>query len=96
MSAAILLKSVTGLCPRSTRRMGHRPKFDFWSCLRSSLKVLLRRLILSLDVNLQPPSMCVFVSGDWHFVYMMDGLCFLLHLWICTPHITSSESLLAR
>ena len=45
---------------------------------------------------LQPPMMCVFVSGDWHFVHMRDGMCFLLHLWICTTHANSSESLLAR
>jgi hypothetical protein len=30
------------------------------------------------------------------FFHMKDGLCFLLHLWMCTPHATSSESLLAR
>jgi hypothetical protein len=29
-------------------------------------------------------------------VHMRDELCFLLHLWMCTPHATSSESLLAR
>jgi len=45
---------------------------------------------------MQPPSMCVFVSGDWHLVHMKDGLCFLLHLWMCTSHTTSIESLLAR
>jgi len=60
------------------------------------MKVLLWRLVLSLAVNLQPPSMCVFVSGDWHLVHMRDGLCFLLHMWMCTPHANSSESLLAR
>ena len=47
-------------------------------------------------MNLQPPIMCVCVSGDWHLVHMGDGLCFLLHLWMCTPHATSNESLLAR
>ncbi len=57
---------------------------------------MLWRLVLSLAVNLQPPSMCVFVSGDWHLVHMRDGLCFLFHLWIWTPHATSSEFLLAR
>ena len=61
-----------------------------------SLKVLLWRLILSLAVNLQPPRMWVFVSGAWHLVQMRDGLYFLLHLWICTLHATSNESLLAR
>ena len=47
-------------------------------------------------MNLQPPSICVFVSGDSHLVHMRDGLCFLLHVWMCTPHATSNESLLAR
>ncbi len=47
-------------------------------------------------MHLDPPNMCVFVSGDWHFVHMNDGLRFLLHLWMCTPHATSRESLLAR
>ena len=59
--------------------------------------MLLWRLVLSLAVNLQPPSMCVFVSGDWHLVHMMrDVLCFLMHIWMCTPRATSSEPLLAR
>ena len=58
--------------------------------------MLLWRLVLSLAVFLQPPSMYVLVSGDWHLVHMWDVLCFLLHLWICTPHATSRESLLAR
>ena len=44
----------------------------------------------------QPPMMCVIVRGDWHFVHMRDGMCFLLHLWMCTPHATFSESLLDR
>ena len=51
---------------------------------------------LGLAVYLQPLRMCVFVSGDWHFVHMGDGLCFLLHLWMCTPRATCGESLLAR
>jgi len=96
MSTARLLKSVTGLWPRSSHSMGHRPPFVFCRSCTRSLNVLLRRLILSLAVNLQPPSMLVFVSGDRHFVHMRVGLCFLLHLWMCTTHATSSESLLAR
>ena len=40
---------------------------------------------------------CLFVSGNWHLVHMRDhGLCFLLHLWMCTPRATSIESLLTR
>ncbi len=58
--------------------------------------MLFWRLILNLVVYLPPPRMCMFVSGDWHLVHMRDGLCFLLHRWICTLQATSSESLLAR
>ena len=57
--------------------------------------MLLWRLILSLAVYLQPPSMCVFVSGDWHFLHTRDGFCLLLYLWMCTTHATFKESLLA-
>jgi hypothetical protein len=96
MSGVWLLKSVEGLCPRSAHRMGHRPPLDFCRCYMRILKVMLWRLILNLAVNLQPPMMFVFVSGDWHSVHMRDGLCFLLHLRICNPNATSSESLLAR
>jgi hypothetical protein len=28
-------------------------------------------------------------------VHIRDGLCFLLHMWICTPHATFRDSLLA-
>ncbi len=96
MSTVRLLKSVTGLWPRSAHRMGRRPLFDFCRSWSRSRNVLLRRLVLSLAVNRQPPSRCVFVSGDWHLVHMRDGLCFLLHLWMYTPHATYSKSLLAR
>ena len=96
MSTVTLLKSVTGLWPKSAQRMGHRPPLNFCRSWSRSRKVLLWRLVLSLAVNVQPPSMCVFVSGDWHLVHMRDGLCFLLHMWMCTPHVTSNESLLAR
>ena len=74
-----LLKSVTGLWPKSAHRLGHRPPLDFCRCWSSSLNVLLWCLVRSFAVNLHPPSMCVFVSGDWHLVHMRDGLCFLLH-----------------
>ncbi len=56
--------------------------------------MLLWLLVLSLAVNLQPPSLCVLVSGDWHLVHMWVVLCFLLHMWMCTPHAPSKESLL--
>jgi len=96
MSTMRLLKSVTGLLPKSAHRMGHRPLLDFCRCWSSSLNVLLWRLVRSFAVNLQPQSMCVFASGDWHLVHMTDKLCFLLHLWMCTPQASSSESLLVR
>ena len=96
MSAIRLLMLVTCLWSRSAHMMGQGPPFDFCRSWSRSRNVLLLRLILSLAVNLQPPSMCVFVSGDWHLVHMRDGLCFLLHLWMRTPHATSLESLLAR
>jgi hypothetical protein len=57
---------------------------------------MLRRLVLSLVVYMHPPMMCVSVSGDWYFVHTRDGLCFVLHLWMCAPHATYNESLLAR
>jgi hypothetical protein len=96
MSTRGLLKSMTGLWPESSHRMGHRLPLDLCRCRSSSLNVLLWRLVRSLAMNLQPPRMCVFVSGDWHFVHIRDGLCFVLHLWMCTPHATCSESVLAR
>jgi hypothetical protein len=96
MSAIGLLNSVTVIWPMSAHMMGQRPPFDFHRSWSSSRNVLLWRLVLSLAMYLQPPSMCVFVSEDWHFVHMRDGQCFLLHLWMCTPQATSSESLLAR
>jgi hypothetical protein len=49
-----------------------------------------------LAVNLKPPIMCVFVSGVRHLVHTRDGLCCLLHLWMCNPHAPSTESLEAR
>jgi len=95
MSAIRLLKSVTGLWPKSAYWMGQRPPFDFRRSGSSSGNVLLWLLTLSLAVYLQPHMMCVFVSGDMHFVHMRDGLCFLLHPWMSTPHAIFSESLLA-
>ncbi len=79
-SAIRLLNSVTGLWPKSAHMMGQRPPFDFLRSCSRSRNVLLWRLILSLAVNLQPPRMCVFVSGLMHLVHMRDGLCFLLHI----------------
>jgi hypothetical protein len=79
-SAIRLLKSVTGLWPRSAHKMGQRPPFDFCRSCSRRQNVLLWRLILSLTVNLQPPRMCVFMSGELHLVHVRDRLCFHLHL----------------
>ena len=58
-------KSVTGLLlPRPAHSMGHRPPLEFCRRWSSSLNVLLWSLVRSFAVDLQPPSMCVFVSGD--------------------------------
>ena len=96
MSNVRLLKSVTGLWPKSAHKMGHRPPFVFCRDWSKSQNVLSWRLIRSLAVNRQPLSMCVWVGGDWYLVHMRDGLFFLLHMWMCTPHATSCDSLLAR
>ena len=85
-----------GFWPKSAHMMSHRPPLDFCRSRSRSRKVMLWRLVLRLAANLQPPSMCVFVSGDLHLVHTRDGVCFLFHLWMCTPHATSNESLLAR
>ena len=80
MSTMRLLNSVTSVWPKSAHRMGHRPPFEFCRSWSRSQDILLWRLILSFAVNLQPPSMCVFVSGEWHLMHTRDGLCFLLHM----------------
>jgi hypothetical protein len=64
MSTVRLLKSVTGLWPKSAHGMGQRPLFDFCRCWSRSRNLLLWHLILSLAIHLQPPSMCMSVSGD--------------------------------
>ena len=89
-----LLKSVTGLLPRSIPIMGHRPLFEFWSRWCRSRKVLLCLLFRIFAVCLQPPSMWVLFSGDRYFVHLGDGPCFLLHLCTWTPQATSRDSLL--
>jgi len=80
MSTVRLLKSMKGLRPRCAHRMGHLPPFVFFRSWSKNRKVLLWRLVMSLALDLQAPSMCVFVSGDGLLVHMRGGLCFLLHL----------------
>ena len=91
-----LMKSATSLPPRFTPRMGHRPPFNFWRNWCKSVDVLLWSLVFRLAVNLQPPSMCVLVSGDWRFMHVRDGPDFLWHLWMLSSKATSRESPLAR
>ena len=62
MLASRLLKSVTGLCPKSAHRMGQRPPFDFFRRWSSSWNVPLLRLIMSLALYIQASSMRVFLS----------------------------------
>jgi len=84
----ILLKSVTGVWPRSTPMMNHRPPSDFCSSWVSKENVLLRRWALNFKVKLQPPSMCVLVRGDCHLEQVRDVPCFRRHLCIWTLHMT--------
>ena len=95
ISVMCLLNYVTGLLPRSSPIMGHRPPFVCWSILCRSRKVLLCLLVLSFAVCLQPPSIWVLFRGDWHFVHVGVGPCFLLYLCTWTPQATSRESLRA-
>jgi hypothetical protein len=52
-----VVKSLTGVLPRSNPIIGHLPPLVFCSSWWRSRKVMLCRLVLSLDVVLQPP-MC--------------------------------------
>ena len=96
VSGMSVVKSFMGVLPRSMPIIGHLPPFVFCRSLCRSRKVLLCRLVLSLDVVLHPPRMCVLFSGEWHFVQVSVGPCFLLHLCTWTPQATSSESRRAR
>ena len=92
ISCGSVVKSLVGVFPRSRPIIGHLPPFMVCRSLWSSRKVMLCRLILSLDVDLHPPRMCVLLSGEWHFEHVSVGPCFLLHMCTCTPQATSSES----
>jgi hypothetical protein len=87
VSMLLLRKSVTGLLPRSSPMMGHRPPFVFCSNWCKSRKVLLCLLVLSFAVCLQPPRMWVLFRRDKHFVQVGVGPCFLLHLCTWTPRL---------
>ena len=63
VSGVRVVKSVTGLWPRSAHKMGHRPPFDFCRSCSRSWNVLLCRLIPSLALNLQPLDVCVRERG---------------------------------
>jgi len=76
------VKSSIGLFPRSIPMIGHLPPFEDCSNLCRSRKVLLCLWILSLDVDLHSPRMCVSLIAEWYFVHVSVGPCFLLYL--CT------------
>ena len=80
MSGLRFVKSMLGLSPRSIPINGHLPLLEVCSSLCRSRKVLLYLLILSLGLDLHPPRMCVLLIGEWHFVRVSVGPCFLLHL----------------
>ena len=85
ISVLCLLKFATSLLPRSRPIIGQRPPFVFWSSWCKSRNVLLCRLVLSFTVCIQPPRMWVLFRGDRHFLHMVMGPCFLLHLCTWTP-----------
>jgi hypothetical protein len=60
VSGLSVVKSLISVLPRSTPIIGHLPPFVVCRSLWRSRKVLLCRLILSLDVDLHPPKdVCV-------------------------------------
>ena len=76
------LKSLMDLFPRSMLFIGHLPPLCFSNSSCSSLNVLLCLDVRSLELCLQPPRMCVLVSGWLHLVHSIGPyeLCFFLHL----------------
>jgi len=74
MSGLRFVKSMVGLLPRSITTIGHLPSFEAWSKLCRSKKVLLSYLILSMDVNLHPPRMCVLLIGEWYLVHVKNEM----------------------
>ena len=76
--------------------IGHLPPLKSWRCCCRKLKVLWCREFLNFPVCLQPPRMCVLVSGERHLVHWSGPvLPSFLHLYTWTPQATSSESRLA-
>jgi hypothetical protein len=92
-SSVCVLKSFTGLFPKSILRIGHLPPLCDWRSSWRSLNVLLCLEVLKFELYLHPPSRCVFVRGCLHFFHNIGPvLCFLLHRYTCVPHATSYES----
>ena len=96
ISGLRVVKPLISVLPWSTLTIGHLSPFVVYRSLWRSRKVLLCRLVISLDVVLHPPRMCVLLSDERHFVHVSLGPWFLLHMCTCTPQATSSESLRAR
>ena len=59
ISGSSVVKFFNGVFPRSTPTIGHLPPLVVFRSLWRSRKVSLCRFILSLDVDLHPPRMCV-------------------------------------
>ena len=75
-------ESLMVLSPRSILIIGHLPPLCFFNSSCSSLNVLLCLDVRSLELCLQPPRSCVFVSCWLHLVHSIGPceLCFFLHL----------------
>jgi hypothetical protein len=71
-----VLKSFTGLLPRSMLRIGHLPPLCDWRSSCRSLNVLLCLEVLSFALDLHPPKRCLLVSGWLHFLQSI-GLCYV-------------------
>ncbi len=75
-----VLKSLTGVFPRSMLRIGHMP--PLWVSRRSckSFNVLLCLEILSFALYLHPSNRCLLVRGWLDFMHSIGRvLCVLLH-----------------
>ena len=88
-----VLKSFTGLFPKSMQRIGHLPPLCVWRSSCNSLNGLLCLEVLSFALCLHPPKRCVSVSGWLHFFHNIGSiLCLRLHRYTCDPHATSYET----